>query len=255
MTTESSVPRNTETIPTNCERPFHHSLCWGDVLAGTAAAIGIHLLLTALGMGAGLAIFRPMADTNPVAHFSVGATEGGTIYAPFLIWNCPSIVCKSAIVAEKDAGAQRIFASERKPRRAALRPRNAPATAPRRSPLCVAPNRQRPHHDRAVKAAKPAKQKAQLESQLRREEAGTIRARPRPRRAIGPASAPFGWPRRPAGRWRTRRAVRRAAWPRLPPTAPRAAPCAFAAGRNAGRRQPTPPPPRAAGRAAHAAAR
>src|ERR1035441_3764788 len=81
MTSEPSVPRNTETIPTNCERPFHHSLCWGAVLAGTAVAIGIHLLLTALGMGAGLAIFRPMADTNPVAHFSAGATVAWSLFA------------------------------------------------------------------------------------------------------------------------------------------------------------------------------
>jgi len=48
-------------------------LCWGAVLAGTVAAIGIHLLLTALGVGAGLATFTPMTDAHPVANFNVGA--------------------------------------------------------------------------------------------------------------------------------------------------------------------------------------
>lgn len=37
------------------------------------AAIGMHILLTALGVGAGLATFSPRSDTNPMASFSVGA--------------------------------------------------------------------------------------------------------------------------------------------------------------------------------------
>ena len=41
------------TVPTKCDRPCYHSVCWGAILAGTVAAIGIHLLLTALGVGAG----------------------------------------------------------------------------------------------------------------------------------------------------------------------------------------------------------
>ena len=45
------------------------------------AAIGIHLLLTALGAGAGLATFTPMTDTNPVATFSVGAAIVWTVCA------------------------------------------------------------------------------------------------------------------------------------------------------------------------------
>ena len=42
-------------------------------MAGTIAAIGIHLLLSALGVGAGLAAFTPLNDANPVENFSVGA--------------------------------------------------------------------------------------------------------------------------------------------------------------------------------------
>ncbi len=45
------------------------------------AAIGIHLLLTALGVGAGLATFTPMIDANPVANFSVGAAIVWTVCA------------------------------------------------------------------------------------------------------------------------------------------------------------------------------
>lgn len=72
MTHDPALPANAGiTIP--CDRPNYHSVCWGAILAGTVAAIGIHLLLTALGVGAGLATFSPLTDTNPVANFSVGA--------------------------------------------------------------------------------------------------------------------------------------------------------------------------------------
>lgn len=72
MINEPSLPANAGII-LPCERPNYHSVCWGAILAGTVAAIGIHLLLTALGVGAGLATFSPLTDANPVAHFSVGA--------------------------------------------------------------------------------------------------------------------------------------------------------------------------------------
>jgi hypothetical protein len=51
------------------------------VLAGTLAALGIHLLLTALGMGAGLAPFRPLMDPAPVALFSKGAALAWSLFA------------------------------------------------------------------------------------------------------------------------------------------------------------------------------
>jgi hypothetical protein len=56
-------------------------LCWGAVLAGTVVTIAIHLLLAALGVGAGLAIFKHLADSNPVAHFSVGRAVAGSLSA------------------------------------------------------------------------------------------------------------------------------------------------------------------------------
>jgi hypothetical protein len=75
------VPTSAEANQTNCDRRWHHALCWRAVLAGTVAAIGIHLLLTALGAAFGLAIFRPLTDTNPVATFSAGATIVLSLFA------------------------------------------------------------------------------------------------------------------------------------------------------------------------------
>src|ERR1039458_6739661 len=86
MTCEPSVPTTTETIQIPGDRCLHHSLCWGAVLAGTVAAIGIHLLLTALGVGAGLATFTPMTDLNPVANFSVGAGLVWSLCAIVALW-------------------------------------------------------------------------------------------------------------------------------------------------------------------------
>ncbi len=63
----------TETIKTSCDGRFLPSLCWKAIIGGTVAAIGIHLLLTTLGVGAGLATFTPMTDANPATNFSVGA--------------------------------------------------------------------------------------------------------------------------------------------------------------------------------------
>src|SRR5476649_710141 len=73
MNNEPTTPLMTETIKTPCDGRFFPSLCWKAIIGGTVAAIGIHLLLTALGVGAGLATFTPMTDTNPAANFSVGA--------------------------------------------------------------------------------------------------------------------------------------------------------------------------------------
>ncbi len=72
MKNESIVPV-TETITTPYEGRLLPSLCWKAIIGGTVAAVGIHLLLTALGVGAGLATFTPLTDTNPATHFSVGA--------------------------------------------------------------------------------------------------------------------------------------------------------------------------------------
>jgi hypothetical protein len=69
MINDPSVPITTERIT---YRVFP-SLCWKAIIGGTIAAIGIHILLTTLGVGAGLATFSPMSDTNPVTHFNMAA--------------------------------------------------------------------------------------------------------------------------------------------------------------------------------------
>ena len=73
MNNEPTTPMMNETIKTPCDGRCFPSLGWKAIIGGTVAAIGIHLLLTTLGVGAGLATFTPMTDTNPAANFSVGA--------------------------------------------------------------------------------------------------------------------------------------------------------------------------------------
>lgn len=76
----------TDMIKTPSDCRFFPSLCWKAIIGGTVAAIGIHILLTALGVGAGLATFSPMTDTNPVTHFNVGAAIIWTICALIALW-------------------------------------------------------------------------------------------------------------------------------------------------------------------------
>ena len=83
MTNDPSMPVNPSTTLIPCDRPSYHSVCWGAILAGTAAAIGIHLLLSALGVGAGLAAFSPLTDADPVENFSIGAA---------IVWSACALV-------------------------------------------------------------------------------------------------------------------------------------------------------------------
>lgn len=48
--------------------------------------MGVHLLLSALGVGGGLAVFTPITDTNPVANFSIGAAIVWTLCALVALW-------------------------------------------------------------------------------------------------------------------------------------------------------------------------
>ena len=65
--------------PVECH--WHHSLCWEAVLAGTVAAIGIHLFLSTLGVGVGLSVFRHLPDGSPVANISAGAAITWSLFA------------------------------------------------------------------------------------------------------------------------------------------------------------------------------
>ncbi len=71
-----------QTIATgHSQRGFFPSLCWGAIIGGTVAAIGIHILLTALGAGAGLGTFSPMTDAHPGVEFGAGAAIVWTVCA------------------------------------------------------------------------------------------------------------------------------------------------------------------------------
>jgi hypothetical protein len=81
MNTEPSISDIPLSASPIYDRSLFPSLCWGAIIAGTIAAMGIHLLLSALGVGAGLASFTPMSDADPVENFSVGAAVVWTVCA------------------------------------------------------------------------------------------------------------------------------------------------------------------------------
>ena len=86
MITETSTDPLERTISRTYDKQFAYSICWGAVLGGTLAAVGIHILLGALGIGAGLAIFSPVTDTDPVAHFSASAAVIWSVCALVALW-------------------------------------------------------------------------------------------------------------------------------------------------------------------------
>ena len=76
MTNETTMPvmEKTQTSTQTSYAPWDPrwlpTLCWGAIIGGTVAAIGIHILLSMLGTAAGLAAFSPMTDANPTTTFS-----------------------------------------------------------------------------------------------------------------------------------------------------------------------------------------
>lgn len=70
MINETTVVPVGEKVETHCDRHWFPSLCWGAIIGGTIAAIAIHILLSTLGIGAGLAAFSPSTDAHPTAAFS-----------------------------------------------------------------------------------------------------------------------------------------------------------------------------------------
>lgn len=75
MNLSPTAPLIAETgpVPVSCDLSLLPTLCWGAIIAGTISAVGIHFLLSALGVGAGLATFTPMNDVDPITNFSIGA--------------------------------------------------------------------------------------------------------------------------------------------------------------------------------------
>lgn len=62
------------------------NVSWGAILAGTIAALALHVLFMMLLGGLGLAIFSPLTEANPVADFSVGAVIIHSICAIVALW-------------------------------------------------------------------------------------------------------------------------------------------------------------------------
>lgn len=81
MINQPSATIPAESVHTAYSRYLLPTLCWKAIIGGTVAAIGIHILLTALGVGAGLAAFSPTTDASPVGNFSVGAAVIWTVCA------------------------------------------------------------------------------------------------------------------------------------------------------------------------------
>lgn len=82
----SNSPSTVRTTSSALTFDVSPSLCWRAIIGGTVAAIGIHILLTALGVGAGLATFTPTDDANPVETFSIGAAVVWSICALVSLW-------------------------------------------------------------------------------------------------------------------------------------------------------------------------
>ncbi len=68
-------------VPTNCYSPYHPCLSWRAVLAGAVAALGLHLLLSLIASGLGLAVFDPTGDLHPAKNFGRGAAIGWSLCA------------------------------------------------------------------------------------------------------------------------------------------------------------------------------
>jgi hypothetical protein len=94
MNTETYSPiveptsiESTSTLPlANQDVRFHRSLSWGAIFAGVVTAVGINLLLLALGAGIGLASFTPLTDQNPAESFTVGAGIAWSLCALFALF-------------------------------------------------------------------------------------------------------------------------------------------------------------------------
>ncbi len=66
---------------------FFQFISWGAIAGGTIVAMGIHILLSALGVGVGLSTFEPLTDSNPVGQLSVMAAILWTAGALIALWS------------------------------------------------------------------------------------------------------------------------------------------------------------------------
>jgi len=84
--TNETAPVNAETVANRYVYCGFPSLCWAAIIGGTVAAIGIHILLSLLSTGAGLAVFNPAAD-NTAADAAKNFSEGAAV-----LWSISALV-------------------------------------------------------------------------------------------------------------------------------------------------------------------
>ncbi len=71
---------------TDVRTPFYRNLSWRAIIAGTVAGLAIHILLTMLGLGLGIASLDPITDESPIAKLGIGAGIAWSISALIALW-------------------------------------------------------------------------------------------------------------------------------------------------------------------------
>lgn len=82
---------------------------WQSVLAGSAGALAVHLLLMMLGMAFGFGVTDPIQDENPIAMFTGGTALAWTISALIALWVGSWLAGRSAAQVDAGAGAMHGF--------------------------------------------------------------------------------------------------------------------------------------------------
>ena len=81
MAPQTPIVAQTPNLLVTDDVRFHRSLSWGAIFAGVITAMGVHLLLLALGAGIGLATFTPLTDQNAAANFVNGSIVAWSLCA------------------------------------------------------------------------------------------------------------------------------------------------------------------------------
>jgi len=85
MTTENNtgIPVS---AATEMRTPFYRNLSWRAIIAGTVAGLAIHILLTMLGLGLGIASLDPITEESPIAKLGIGAGIAWSVSALIALW-------------------------------------------------------------------------------------------------------------------------------------------------------------------------
>jgi hypothetical protein len=66
--------------------PFYRNISWRAIIAGAVAGLAIHILLTMLGLGLGLASLDPITDESPFTKLGIGAGIAWSVSALIALW-------------------------------------------------------------------------------------------------------------------------------------------------------------------------